>query len=173
MTKILFILYMAFLARASGGGFGADKLPSWTKPIPEMLFGLAFGGAVYLVTGNLFLTALAGVWSYAWMETGHGTILQWGASPEDAQGERRQRLTPVIEFLSDKFGFTYGDINYCRLFMAVKGFLIGLPVGGIVLAILWPLAYETKRWTKNHALTEMLSGVFAAVAILIFVAIAA
>lgn len=189
MKYLLYCLVTAFLARASGGGFGAQKLnkkgavddatgkdeggimPIDISFMPEVFFGFSFGFAHYLAFDSFLLYGLVSAWSYIWMETGHGTVLQWGNDPAAAQGERRQTLTPVVEFLSDRLGFVYGDRNYCRLFMAVKGFLIGLPVGGLPLAILWPLAYETKLWTKNHALTEIISGVFAGISILIFLAL--
>lgn len=166
MIYATIIAIMTILARMAGGGFGADRFK--LAMIPEVLFGACFGVAYYMAFDSLILSTIVTVWSYLWMETGHGTVLHWGANPSAATGERRQRLTPVVEWLSDRLGLRYGGIGYCRLFMALKGFLIGLPVGGIPLAILWPLAYETKLYHKNHAITEMLSGAFAGISICLF-----
>jgi hypothetical protein len=186
MLEFLFILYMAAAARMSGGGLGAaflnkrgdrdengkDKggvMPVNLSFLPEVAFGLGFGWGLHQVVGGLWFPLLAAAWSYAWMETGHGAVLQWGNDPAAAQGTRRHALTPVVDFLARCLGYEIGSRAYCRLFMAVKGFLIGLPVGGLPLAALWPLAYESKSYTKNHALTETLSGAFAAIAILLFI----
>ena len=183
MLYAAFIILMIFLARAAGGGFGAEYLrakedggamPFNLSFLPEIIFGISFGAASYVFSGNFFYAACVSIWCYLWMETGHGTVLQWGADPQAAKGERRHTLTPVVEWICRQinartdFYIEFGDINYCRIFMAVKGFLIGLPFGGLPLAVLWPLAYESKRYTKSHAITEMLSGAFAALAILLF-----
>ena len=156
------IAYMSITSRMSGGGLGAKYL--W-KCLPEILFAIPFVCFIYNTTGSLLLSVLAGLWSFFWMETGHGTVLQWGDNPRDAQGERKQFLTPFVNYLSKKIGLEIGGRGYCRLFMAVKGFLIGLPVGGLLLAILWPLAYEIGHKLKLHYLSELLAGAGAGMAI--------
>lgn len=165
MLYLSFIIFMACIARMAGGGLWAERLP---HPVPEIIFGLCFGVANYLAFENVWLALAVWVWCYAWMETGHGTVLSWGLNPDDATGARRQTLTPVVEFICRKLGVPFGSVNYCRIFMAVKGFLIGLPVGGIVLAVLWPLAYETGERLRKHEVSEFTSGAFAAMAILLF-----
>ena len=62
-------------------------------------------------------------------------------------------------------------LNYCRLFMAVKGFLIGIPVGGLPLAISWPIGYDVGDRTGNDALREWFSCAGAGVSIVIFLII--
>lgn len=153
---------MAVTARQSGGGLGAQYLPRWLTWLPEVFFAAGFGYAAYQY-GGLVAAVIATAWSYIWMQTGHGTVLHWGKNPEHATGERTQTLTPVVNWLAKRLGLTIGEVGYCRLFMAVKGFLIGLPVGGILLAVLWPLAYEIGVRVKRHEVSELLSGAFSGV----------
>lgn len=169
MLYILIVVYMAVTARMSGGGIGAQYLDRFKITwLPEVFFALPFGFALSQVVGPWGW--LAAVWSYLWMQTGHGTVLQWGRDPVQAFG-RIQTLTPVVDWLAKRLGLQLGKIGYCRLFMAVKGFLIGLPVGGLPLAILWPLAYEIGVRAKKHEVSELLSGAFAGVSIIIFTAL--
>lgn len=133
----------------------------------------------------------AGGWSYAWMETGHGIVLLWGRDVnkqgyaqdvvnrilEDAK-TRTQTLKPVVDFLAKKLHIepklpdgTY-TVQYCRLFMSVKGFLIGLPFGGIPFIIAWPLSYEIGVRVKSHPVSEMLTGFFSGLIITMTVAFA-
>lgn len=166
---MFFILYMAITARQSGGGLGAQYLSPKLTWVPEVFFAAGFGLAAYQyggIVGAVIVTA----WSYLWMQTGHGTVLQWGRDPAQAVG-RTQTLTPLVNLIAEKLGYSVGDVNYCRLFMAVKGFLIGLPVGGIALAVLWPAAYEIGVRLKRHEVSEIVSGAFAGISILVFIAI--
>jgi hypothetical protein len=118
---------------------------------------------------------LAAAWSYAWMQTGHGVVLPWGKALQFIDKDRRQLLSPVVDWLADmlKIKKTQADgysktLNYCRLFMAVKGFLIGLPVGGILLANLWPLGYEIGNRMKNAELKEYISCTGAGLSVSVF-----
>ncbi len=74
----------------------------------------------------------------------------------------------MVNWISDRLGFKRGDVNFCRTWMAVKGFLICLPVGGIIGAVLWPLGYEIGNRIRKHVWCELLSGAGAGVAIVIF-----
>ena len=167
----LIIPYMAITARQSGGGLGAQYLPRWLTWLPELFFAAGFGWAAFQY-GGLVAAAIATAWSYIWMQTGHGTVLHWGKHPEHATGERTQTLTPVVNWLAKRLGLTIGEVGYCRLFMAVKGFLIGLPVGGLPLALLWPLGYEIGNRLKKHEISELASGAGAGIAIILFMAVA-
>lgn len=100
------------------------------------------------------------------MQSAPGPALQWGRDPERGMA-RPRTLSPVVNWISDRLGFTGGDVNYCRLWMAVKGFLIGLPVGGIPLAIMWPLSYEIGNRLNSAVVSECLAGAGAGVSILI------
>lgn len=145
--------------------FGRKISFAW---LPEALFAIPFGFYVADQIGG-FAGELGGLiaflWSYGWMQTGHGAVLAWG----NPNPEREHTLTPVVNWLADYFNIDRGGVGYCRLFMAVKGFLIGVPTGpgAIVTAILWPAAYEIgyrARW--HHGFTEALTGIAAALAIL-------
>lgn len=190
MISAPLILVMAALARMAGGGLWAEKLNKRGEideatgkdkggvmrfnlsMLPEVLFGVAFGLANWMLLDSVLFAAACAVWSYQFMETGH--VFNWGQPVKRPRGG--QTLTPVVDFLArifkiEKFiedGFSPSK-NYCRLFMAVKGFLIGLPVGGIPLAILWPLAYEIGDRFDSHPLKELLSGAFAGLLLTIII----
>lgn len=207
MLYLFLIAYMAVTSRLSGSGFGKKWGVSWA---PELAFALPFGitlgwaafhvvswlSAPYAVPGYVLIVSIIAAiyfgirgvaWAYGWMQAGHGIILEWGGLRKpDSDPDRKQTLTPVVNWLADRLGIqkTHDDImnsptiNYCRLFMAVKGFLIGLPAGGIVLAVLWPLGYEIghrtrgtviERWINNHTIKELSAGAGAGVALSLFI----
>jgi hypothetical protein len=57
---------------------------------------------------------------------------------------------------------------YSWYMMAIKGFLIGLPAGGITLAALWPLSYWIGGRFKRNEVSELLSGASAGLSIVVF-----
>lgn len=161
--------------------------------LPEILFGATMGlffyyvlhvfgvtdwqlitrGGHYMIGHCLSSTVsvAVAVRCYLWMETGHGIVLTWGGLLPYAQRFRTQTLSPVVDWLADKLGIQKVQedgysrtLNYCRLFMAVKGFLIGLPFGGVFLALWWPASYEAGARLRgkvpfdSHALTELVAG---------------
>ena len=159
MIHALLIPYMAITARQAGGGLGAHKL--W-KPLPEILFALPFGYLGFLLLGYYGLPYA--VLAYLAMQTGHGTVLHWGDDYKQSFG-RTQTLTPVVNRLAKLLDIDKGSKNYCRLFMAVKGFAIFPP-----LVIFWPLAYEIGHSIKRHEWSELLSGAFAGVCLFVTIA---
>jgi len=166
MINLLIIPYMAVMAAWSGGSLWPSQyLPKRITWLPEAFFALGVVYALWPILGPWSL--LAGAWSYAWQQSATGPALQWGRDPVHAMA-RPRRLSPVINFISDRLGFERGDVNYCRTWMAVKGFLITLPVGGIVGAVLWPLGYEVGHRVGRHVVSELLSGAGAGVAIVLF-----
>ena len=129
MENLIRVLLVGVVARMCGGGFGAQYLdfvlfktpeiqfkifgkeiylPSTEfKPtmLPEIVFGAIFGYAAFLITGSLIYALLTTVWSYLWMETGHGIVLGWGNRLEtatDAEKKRTQFLSPVVDWLADR-----------------------------------------------------------------------
>lgn len=163
--EFLIIPYMALMSVWSGGSLWPSQYLKgfWTN-VPEIFFALGFGYALYPIIG--FYALIPIIWSYIWMQTGHANALPWGQGGHNP--DRENTLSPIIKWISDKVGIEYYSTNYARLFMAVKGFLITLPVGGFLGAILWPLGYEIGNRLKNHAASESLSGAGAGVCIWVF-----
>lgn len=173
----MIIIYMALMSRLSGMRWPLlDRFKiTW---LPELLFAIPFGAALSLWSDNFItswlLFCFGTAWSYIWMQTGHGAILHWGMEPI-RDPDRKQFLTPFVDWLAKRLGIVKNSTPYCRMFMAVKGFLIGLPVGGVVLAVLWPLAYEIGARLRGkvkfdpHIAAEVLAGAGAGLAIAVFV----
>lgn len=170
--------------------------------LPEVMFALPFAATASMLTFKLiswlsighasagYITIVAGVaavyifwrawvWSFLWMETGHGIWLRYGDPLPESDRTRRQTLSPVIDWLADLLGVkkTLADgfsptVAYCWLGFGVKGFLIGLPALGLPLIVLWPFCYQVGAWLRRrgvpfdpHAFAECLTGVAAAVVI--------
>jgi hypothetical protein len=185
MFSIITIAYMGFMGRLSGSGFGAKWNVSW---LPEALFSIPFGVALGYGIFTLFddslraayiVGLLAAVWSYAFMQSATWMFLRW-EKHDDPNTERTSTLKPVIDWIAGHFGYKLGDEGYAWIAASVKGFLIGLPVGGIPLAILWPLGYEIGSHAKGrvekygldpHIFSEVLSSMGAGIAIILFVII--
>lgn len=157
----LLVVYQAIAARAAGGGIFKN-----IGRIPEILFALPFGLAAYAWSGEPMVAGLGAVWSFLWMETGHGTAFWMGYCPSDARGERKQFLSPVVDAVTRAAGRDLGGVFYCWVFMGLKGLLISLPCGpwAILLAFLWPAAYQVGRYLQYNdkveggALCEWLAG---------------
>lgn len=184
MISIFLIFYMTITCRMAGGGFGAHILPHRLTWLPEALFSLPFGMIWFDLTWQGVAAGLfAWAWVYAWMQSATAPGLHWGDGNYDPN--RTSTLKPFVDWLNNltirkwKIGPHYDPSTaaYCRLYMAVKGFLISLPVGGIVLMVLWPLSYEIgyrfrgKVSFDPHAVSELCAGASAALSILIFNAI--
>lgn len=182
MIWLLFILTMGVLSRLSGNGFGAKWGVSW---LPELVFslpfGIALGWSLSTIGGDflasLILTSLGTAIAYGGMQAATWTFLRW-ESHDDPTLDRSSTLKPIVDWLAGLRGFKLGDEGYAWVAAAVKGFIIGLPVGAIPLMILWPLGYEIGSHAKGrverfgldpHAVSEFMAGIGAGVAITIFV----
>lgn len=172
MFYIAIIIYMAIMARLSGSGFGQKWNVSW---LPEVLFAHAIGTAFgYVLVQHIgpnwatFAGCIGWAWSYAFMQSGTWIFLKWTA--HEPNRLRKSTLKPIIDFIAKRFGYELGDEGYSWIAAGVKGFLIGLPVGGIPLAILWPLGYELGSHMKIYKdeSKEIFAGVGAGVSIIIF-----
>lgn len=164
MIYILIVLYMAITGRMAGGGLGAKYLDRFKITwLPEVFFALPFGFALSQVVGPWGW--LAAVWSYLWMQT--------ATEPSfNINYKEDKTLIPYVNAIAKVLGIKPHTVNYMRLWSAVKGFLIGLPVGGVVLAMLWPLGYEIGRRAKRHEVSELSACAGAGVAVLVFILIA-
>jgi hypothetical protein len=152
---------------------GRDKggiMPVNLTFVPEMFFSAVIGfcsvtGIEYIahalgyslnfVTLFLLWSILSG-WSYGWMQTGHAAMLPWDKIDKLLTNYRDNTLTPFVQWLCGSFGIRYKLSSgiyteaYAWMFAAIKGFLIALPVGGLVGAVLWPVGYEIGSHAKNH-----------------------
>lgn len=174
---ISLLAFMGITSRQAGGGFGAHRLPRWLTWLPEVLFAIPFGLPLFLLlvphVGSLALLPafLAVAWSYLWMQSATAPGLHWGKGGYNPN--RTSTLKPYVDFLNNlrvgKWsigpGYDPSTAQYCRLYMSVKGFLIGLPVGGIPLAVFWPLGYELGHRTGKEDLIEFFAGIGAGVAV--------
>ena len=153
--ELLLIPLMAFLARASGGGI---KLPAALAWLPEALFALVIGIVACKIHGPVW-GCIGGLISYIFMQTGHATAYHMGRNPKAAQGTRKGTLSLIVDPICKWLGWTLGERPYCYLFMSLKGLGLGLSVApwGLLMALLWPLAYDIGR-IRNNEPSEMLSG---------------
>ena len=188
MFWFLFIMVMGVLGRMSGNGFGQKWgiawLPEWLYAIP---FGLAASYAYFHLIGSdlnqlvaIAIGAVGVLISYAGMQSATWYFLRWEkhSNPNLTRGGT---VKPVVDFIAKLFGWKIGDEGYAWVGAAVKGFIIGLPVGSIITTILWPLGYEIGSHAKgrverfgikdSHAVSEFLSAAGGGVAIMVFIEI--
>lgn len=152
-------LIMALLARASGGGLGVHKMPSWFNRVPEFLFAAIVGYAAF---GLTWYALAATVWSFIAMEMGHGNAYHMGVH-QHSFPPRKQSLDVIVLPISNWLGFENRSRGYGWLFMGLKGLLIALPLGwyALPMAVLWPLAYQISfSLTEDSGIAEWLSGAF-------------
>ncbi|MFA7239000.1 MAG: hypothetical protein WC091_02735 [Sulfuricellaceae bacterium] len=166
MLLVALIIAMACLARMSGGGLGMAKVPSKFHMLPEAVFGLVFGAAACWNYG--IYAGIAGtVLSAAAMQSSTGLWMHMGALPATAQSGRKQTLSRVVDPICARFRWPLGGWQYCWLFGAIKGLLIGLaayPIG-LLLAVLWPASYWLGQLLNMPKVKELLSGACAGLCI--------
>ena len=180
--NVLLIFYMAVTSRMAGGGFGAHKLPKQVTWLPEVLFSMPFGAIWFYILGPTLVGAgafvIATAVSYIFMQSATWPALRWESHEPNLN--RTATLLPISDWIADKFDVELGDEAYSWIYMGVKGFLITLPVGGVVGAILWPLGYELGSHAKGrvekygldpHAFSELFAGAGAAISILILLGV--
>ncbi len=172
MIAALLIPCMSILARMHGGGLGGEYLKKkGLRPLLRLIIALLIASPYFLndhyVIAMLSATG-AYIASFFVFVSGHGIVLPWGRDwttlNPDAAAEirngRTEDLQPYVDEIAKALKIKIkGDdglysLNYCRLFMAVKGFLIG----GFLTAIIWPIAYEIGARTNRHELAEFISG---------------
>lgn len=157
MIDLLIIPLAGILAGYAGGSLPySQKIPNALTWLPEFLFALLLSSYIYLDAGYI-ITALVTAWVYIWMQTGHANALNRG---RNADPKRSNTLTPLVDWIGKRIGITNFGRAYSFLFFGVKGFIMGLPLGGFIPGLLWPLAYDIGSMTKKHWISEVLSGVF-------------
>lgn len=171
---IIFVIVMGVLGRLAGNGFGAKFGMKW---LPEILFTIPFGVALGWAVGNPFLSIPAAFVSYLGMESSTWYFLRW-KKHSDPNLTRGGTVKPIVDFFAKLCGYKIGDEGYAWIGAAVKGFIIGLPVGGVFTAILWPIGYEIGSHAKgrvekfgikdSHAVSEFMSAAGGGLSIIIF-----
>ena len=166
MIEAFIIIYMAICSGWAGGTLWGFNIFGKLKFMPEVLFTLPFAYVLYPLVGWWSLIALP--WVYMWKQTGHANALPWGDGGHNVN--RTNTLSPLVKWICRKLGIEYYSRGFAWVFMGVKGFLISLPVGG--LGILgYPLGYELGKRTGKHLYSELLSGAFIGVNIVLFKAV--
>lgn len=165
LLDIGIVVYMAITSGYAGGSLPGSKVfdrinATW---LPEALFALGMMGATFPAFGPWCV--LAGLWCYGWQQSATSLGLHWGKGGYNPS--RTSTLKPFVDWIAGKLGYDPSTVQYCRLFMGVRGFLITLPVGGLG-AIFYPLGYEIGNRVNNHAVSECLSGAGAGISIMAF-----
>lgn len=161
-------VYSAVTSRMAGGGLGAKYLP---KAVPELLFCLPFGYLGFVQYTNHPYAAAVACFTAAFVahNTGHGTAMHMGGMPETALSGRKQMLSSIVDPICAAANQPLGGVFYCWLFMAIKGFLIGLSTAtllGLSLTLLWPLSYYVGMKLRNGwGQVEYISGACAGLVI--------
>lgn len=164
----MFVVMMGVLGRMSGNGFGQKWNVAW---LPEFLYALPFGIAVFFASGSFLLSLLSVAISYAGMQSATWYFLRW-QTHDDPNTTRGGTLKPVVDFIAGQFGYHLGSEGYAWVGAAVKGFIIGLPVGGVLTALLWATSYEIGSHTQGkNAVSEFLSAAGGGISIIFFLVI--
>lgn len=159
-------IYTAITAGWSGGSLKGHKMFGRLDFMPEVLFSLPFGYALFPFIG--WWAVLASVWTYLWFQSGTWPILSWGKGIVNFT--RTSTLKPVVDWFADKLKISNTTKAYNILYAAIRGFLITLPVGGHGF-VTSPIARELGHRTGNHAITEVLEGFGFGASVLIFWAV--
>lgn len=166
MLPILLAAGLPFTTAASGGQLGVAKMPKWFNRVPELLFAMYFGYAAFLRTGQWQDFLIGTLITFVAMEMGHGNFYHDGML-ETQYPDRPSSLETYtgLHWLLPKLGYPVRSKWYCRILMALKGFLIGLPAFpfGLTLIVLWPNAYRIgfRYLLKDSAPAEWISGIYA------------
>jgi len=164
MIEYIFPPAMALLSAWSGGSLWPSQyLPDKLTWLPEALFAACIGYALYPVIGWYCLIGVA--WSYVFMQSATAPGLHWGDGSYNPN--RTSTLKPLVDWLSPWHPST---VEYCRVYMAVKGFLISLPIGGLG-AIGWPLGYELGHRLGSNTYRELLAGLFMGLNVYLFLVV--
>ncbi len=99
---------------------------------------LSLGAWLYI---PFFAICYAGIQSATW------TFLRW-ETHDDPNTERSSTLKPIVDKVSEWFGWSIGQEGYSWTAAAVKGTIITLPLGGLG-GIAFACGYEIGSWFKR------------------------
>lgn len=160
MFSFLIPLIASLITRTHGGGL----IPKFPKSILKVMFGAMFGIACFLLTGNVFISALGALVSSFSYALGHGTFYGMKGY-ESSNLERIEKIEYVVRPIFKFLKLNIYSSLYSWICMGIKGLLIGLPLLYLapLMAVLWPTAYWIGRIVEdeNNEVAEYLSGLFA------------
>ena len=171
MMLIFAILLMAVLARLAGWG----GIPKGFGGFPEILFAFIISAAVLYNTDSFIAALLVWIWSWLWMEAGHGNAYHDGTE-RDAFPDRFQKpIDYIVRPICNLMKWEVRGTAYCRLFMATKGLMIGIPLFpyGLALAPAWAASYAFSfRVLKRGSMpAEWISGASAGLCVALYVGV--
>lgn len=190
-----YLIYLALIAvttvlcRMAGGGLGAHilnekgyqggKAPFNMTFLPELILAgligqyagahvpaITFESMGYQVT--LAKGLIGTIIAYLGIQTGHAVAYTMGRNPDIAKMQTNT-LCKIVNPIANLFKLERGGRAFSWIFMGLKGAIIGLAVApaGLLLAVLWPLAYDIGRIlrergyvTSGTKVGEYLSGAF-------------
>lgn len=152
---LLLVPVMAIISRASGSDDRFGTLWTGWSGFPELLYGIIFAQAGYLITGNWWLALILGIVSWRAMETGHGTFYDmqgWRGEdgPPNFGTPEKPRYCDLDYILVPLFkiaGRNPKAPEYSWIAMGLKGLLIGLPLltFASLQSVLFVSAYAVNR----------------------------
>lgn len=165
MYALAIIPLMACLSRLCGWG-GVPKAISW---LPKILWGLAIALAVAYHTDSALFFLIAWVWAWFSVKAGHGNAYHDGTERDTFPDRFQAPIDYVVRPVCKLLKWEVRGTAYCRLFMATKGLMIGLPMlpYGLLLAPAWAASYWISfRVLKRGSMpAEWISGAAAGLAI--------
>lgn len=155
MNELFLIPVLAILSAWSGGSLWPSQyLPPKLTWTPEAAFALVAASPYLWLPGYWWLTFFpVAAWVYGWQQSSPAPALHWG-DQNHYNPDKKSTLKPLVDAISP---WADNTVQYCRLYIAVKGLLISLPIGVLGL-IGYPIAYELGNRTNNHAVAEGLAG---------------
>lgn len=142
MISILLLTFALF------GTLGLLAGKGWKGQIPELALGLLVASVSTLLwhpvldgfLEHLFVFENALAVSYGGVQAATFSYLKW--KKHKANMERTFTLQPVVDFIASKLGYIRGDEGYSWISAFVKGFIITLPLGGLLGGTAFMLGHE-------------------------------
>lgn len=178
LSLIVIAVFFYLGAEAGQSWFWSPKWQtnSFKRAIPEIILAIMFAGianVTYEALGfsegwQAILTLIAGVISYAGIQTSRWLFIQWDTKHKDFNTGREATIKPFVDWLAWKVGkWEEGEEGYSWTAATVVGTIICLPfalilapVGGLFFAMGYEIGSHFKgRVTKfnPHIISEGMS----------------